>query len=306
MAVVVLSLGDSAGAADAVRSLLAQEPRPEIVVVNTGGTGIASRLAAAGLSVPAIERAEPLFVGAARNIGINATRAPIVAFLAADCRAEPGWVAARLAAHRAGAPAVASALTNSHPKSAVAWAAHLASFSARLPGLRPIDGIAYGASYRRELFAAHGLFREDLRTGEDTEFNGRLRAADKPLWSSDVRTAHLTPTRLGEALHLQHRRGRLWAEAQTALGLTPDRRGFRLWYSRIRFSLRNSRRACRGTPDWRKVQLSWAILPFLQAAFVIGAHRQGFPDFRRKASVLPPAAAPSAAAKPSPEADLQR
>jgi hypothetical protein len=31
--------------------------------------------------------------------------------------------------------------------------------------------IAYGASYDRRLFEEHGYFREDLRVGEDAEFN---------------------------------------------------------------------------------------------------------------------------------------
>jgi hypothetical protein len=34
--------------------------------------------------------------------------------------------------------------------------------------------IAYGASYDRRLFEEHGYFREDLRVGEDAEFNRRL------------------------------------------------------------------------------------------------------------------------------------
>lgn len=280
LAVVVIALASAPETVEAVRSLVTQQPRPEIVVVDTGGSAMRDLLAAAGLPIRVVALDEPRYAGAARNIGIRETRAPYIAFLASDCRAEPGWVKARLDAHRAGSAAVASALTNSHRRSAVAWAAHLASFPARLPGLRPIDGIAYGASYRRELFDLHGLFREDLRTAEDTEFNARLPAGDKPVWSSNVRTAHLNPTRLIPALRIHYGRGRLWAKAQTDLGIAPDRRGLHLWYSRIRFSLRNSRRACRGTEDWRRVQLSWALLPLIVGAFVIGAHRQGFPDHR--------------------------
>ncbi len=308
LAVVVIALASAPETVEAVRSLVAQQPRPEIVVVDTGGSTMRDLLAAAGLPTRVIAIAEPRYAGAARNIGIRETHAPFVAFLAADCRAEPGWVKARLDAHHAGAAAVASALTNSQRRSVVAWAAHLASFPARLPGLRPIDGIAYGASYRRELFDIHGLFREDLRTAEDTEFNARLPAGDRPVWSSAVRTVHLSPTRLVPALRLQYRRGKLWAEAQTALGVTPDRRGLRLWYSRIRFSMRNSRRACRGTEDWRRVQLSWAVLPLVVGAFVIGAHRQGFPDYRAAPRGAPtrapaPAAALRGAATPSRERD---
>ena len=82
---VVLVVGASELAVDAVRSLLTQDPPVEILVVNSGGGGMAARLAAHGLDVPVIEREERLFVGGARNIGIEATRAPYVAFLASDC-----------------------------------------------------------------------------------------------------------------------------------------------------------------------------------------------------------------------------
>lgn len=252
---------------------------------------MAGLLAAAGISVPVVERPEPLFAGAARNLGIEATRAPIVAFLASDCRAEPGWVAARLALHRQGFAAVASALTNSHPRSLVAWASHLVSFSARLPGLPAAEAIAYGASYERRLFETHGLFREDLRTGEDTEFIARLPPAERPVWSSEVRTIHVNPTNLFIALGDQYQRGKRWAQAQTELGLASKRSGIDLWYSHVRFSIRNAKRALRGTPDWGVARRAKIYLPLLHAAFMFGAHRQGFPKLHSppQSQPVPPA-----------------
>lgn len=56
-----------------------------------------------------------LLPGAVRNLGIAATSAPYVSFLAADCRAERGWAAGRLAAHRAGAPAVSGIMSPGPP-----------------------------------------------------------------------------------------------------------------------------------------------------------------------------------------------
>src|SRR5438270_13637868 len=90
LACVVLSLGNQPELPDAVRSLTGQQPRAEIVVVNSGGGDPRRALLAAGLDVPVISFAQRLFAGGARNVGIRATSARFVAFLAADCIAAPG------------------------------------------------------------------------------------------------------------------------------------------------------------------------------------------------------------------------
>jgi glycosyltransferase involved in cell wall biosynthesis len=173
----VIALGAPDETVDAVKSLLEQQPHVEIVVVNSGGGGMAALLARHGIDVPVIEHEHRLYAGAARNIGIKATRAPYVAFLASDCRATDGWARKRLAAHRTGIAAVGSAMENREPDNPIAWAAHLALWSRRMPGAR--RGLPYGASYDRRLFEQHGYFREDLRVGEDAEFNRRAVPAQK-------------------------------------------------------------------------------------------------------------------------------
>jgi hypothetical protein len=60
LAVVVIALGAPEEAVDAVRSLLAQVPKVEIVVVNSGGGGMAALLVGHGIDVPVIEREERL------------------------------------------------------------------------------------------------------------------------------------------------------------------------------------------------------------------------------------------------------
>jgi glycosyltransferase involved in cell wall biosynthesis len=90
IACAVLSLRNEPGLTAAVQSLLAQEEPLEVVVVNSGGHDPTDTLREAGIEVPVIHRKERLYVGGARNLGIDATRAPYVAFLAADCIALPG------------------------------------------------------------------------------------------------------------------------------------------------------------------------------------------------------------------------
>src|SRR5690606_29306420 len=122
--------------------------------------------------------------GATRNLGIAHSTAPIVAFLAADCRATPGWLEARLAAHRTGSAAVASALRPAPARGGnvpcVSWAVYALLHARRAPSWPVADAARYGASYDRRLFEQHGPFDESLRIGEDTEFNARI-AATTPL-----------------------------------------------------------------------------------------------------------------------------
>lgn len=219
MAVVVLAYRDRPTLPAAVRSLLEQDVRPEIVVVHSGGgTDVARSLAAAGIEVPIVTVAERLFAGGARNRGIASTRAPYVAFLADDHVAQPGWVRERLAAHRAGAAAVGCALLCHRPRSVIAQAAHLSLNFRRVPGIDPAEALPYGASYDRRLFQRYGFFREDLESGEDTEFHQRLADADRPVWNPQVRTVHRGPESLAAFLSGQYRRGRRIALAWGALG----------------------------------------------------------------------------------------
>ena len=104
--------------------------------------------------------------------------------------------------------AVGSAVLNSHPRNVVAWTAHVSLFARRMPETPPEQALAYGASYARSLFARYGLFRADLRIGEDTEFHARLARHEKPLWSPSVQAIHRNPTRLRSLLADQFARGR--------------------------------------------------------------------------------------------------
>ncbi len=207
LACVVLSLGDAPTLVDAVRSLLSQSAPVEIVVVNSGGGNPVETLSRAGMDVKVINREARLFPGAVRNIGIEATGAPFVAFLAADCVAEPGWVEGRVKRHCAGSLAVSSAVTNCRPRNLWSWVSRIFLHARRMPGTPESKVIHYGVSYARTLFDRFGLFREDLRAGEDSEFNDRVRERIPIAWAPEVRSAHLYPTTFLALLRDQYARG---------------------------------------------------------------------------------------------------
>ena len=233
LARVVLSLANEPGLVDAVRSVLAQRPTPEVVVVNSGGGDPASTLRAAGTDVLLIDIAERLLPGAVRNLGIAATSAPFVAFLAADCIADPGWAAARLAAHERGAAATSGVLTVAAPRTLSAYASHLLLHHRTRPDAPPDDRVAALLSYKRRVLERHGPFREDLGVGEDTDYFERLEPEEILAWAPDARTAHRYPQTPLALVSDQFRRGRMAARHALQLG---DRRPRRRIASR---NLRN-------------------------------------------------------------------
>lgn len=213
LAVVVIGFKAQEDLAAAVASLRAQQAA-EIVVVNSGGGPVREKLGPHLEHVRLIEVEAPLLVGAARNIGIDASRAPHVAFLAGDCTAAPGWVEARLEAHHAGARAVASAVAP--PESAGYWTrvAHLLLFGTRSPRLPSAMAQRYGASYDRRVFAEAGYFNPALRIGEDSDLAGRLAGQLSAQWNRRVVTVHGGPSGAWAFIGDMHARGRRAARHQ--------------------------------------------------------------------------------------------
>lgn len=275
MTVVVLGVDAPPEIRDAVDSLLAQDIPLEIVIVNSGGGNLAECLGdQRRRSVATIEVPETRMPGSARNLGIAHSRAPIVSFLASDCRAGAGWARERLARHRAGAAAVASALLpaapdHKRPVGLVAWSSHIALFIRRMPEMPAEEALRYGASYDRTLFDRYGLFREDLRTGEDTEFNRRLPANAQPAWAPAVVTEHRSPANIAAMVGDQFMRGR-----RTALTLL-RLKGIVPWWvagtfvTRTYLPMRLCWRHVTG-PRWHRVRWALLLLPVAAAAFSLG------------------------------------
>lgn len=209
LACVVMSYRDESWVVSAVQSLLHQSVPIEIVVVNSGKTGTEERLKSHGINVLVVETDKRLLPGAARNLGIAATSAPYVSFLAADCLAEADWAAYRLLAHSQGSLAVSGSITNPYGSSLAAWASYLSLYTNRLPRTTESEAKHYSVSYARWLFEKYGLFDETLRAGEDTAFNNSLKVSVDFTWNPEVRTAHRHPATLREFFRDMSYRGTL-------------------------------------------------------------------------------------------------
>lgn len=217
ISVVVMGYRNEATIAEAVDSVLGQigpDDAAEVIVVTSGGDGSGRSLAATHPGVRVVEDPGRLFPGGARNRGTAASTGAVIAYVAADCIAEPGWVQARLRAHDAGHSVVAGAMTAVPSRSPAAWASHLALFALRLPGrppglVTPPDPAAHGSSFDRSVLEKLGPFDELGRIGEDTDMAHRVVGADLSIWFEPaVRTAHRGPESAVVLMRGHYGRGR--------------------------------------------------------------------------------------------------
>ncbi len=197
---IVIGYKAQAGLPRAVQSIRDQDATVEIVVVNSGGGNAAGLLAQHLPHIRLFDIPERLFVGAARNIGIDASRARYVAFLAGDCVAQPSWVSGRVARHTAGAHMVSSAVRPDTPRSITSIVMQALYFRARDP-LSPADRVIhFGRSYTRTFLQQAGYFSPGLRAAEDEHFNRRADRLARPVWAGDVICTHPAPGSIRELM----------------------------------------------------------------------------------------------------------
>lgn len=181
----------------AVAAVFAQEGAApaEVLVVGLDGPGRLS----GDSRVHLIPTDGPRLPGAARNLGVARARpdAEVFVFVDADCVPEPGWLAAHLARHAAGATVVGGAVLwdddNYWTLSDNLSMFHECDASAA-PGPR-LYLPTLNLSVRRSAFDAAGPIDPSLPRGEDIDWTIRLaRAGHMPFFDPAARLWH-RPTR---------------------------------------------------------------------------------------------------------------
>ena len=212
----------------AVASAQRQVPAPaEVVVVVDHNAGLHDRLADRFDDVLLLHNANRRGLAGARNTGLAASSAEVVAFLDDDARAEPGWVAGHARHYRD--PAVVGVGGAVHPDwqypppprfpEEFAWVVGCTHSGIR-PQVHQIrNPIGANMSFRRSSIEAVGGFREGLgRIGsvplgcEETELSIRVarRVADaRIVYDPTVSVLHHVPE---QRTSWEYFRRRCWGE----------------------------------------------------------------------------------------------
>ena len=273
ISVVVLSYNARERIDLALGSLRAQtiEEPYEVIVVDSGDDGTDAHVRAEYPEVRLIHSGERLGVGATRNRGVAAARAPYVAFLADDCRVAPDWLERRVARHREGYEAVGGAVTNGTPYRAIGSAGYYLEYTGVMPSSKILaeQDIPHGLSYTRALLERLGGFSEDVVAGEDTLLNRRcVREGVKIVTDPAIRVAHRNITGLAPYLRHQRVHGRALVQFRRRSGRGAATTG--AWWAYVTYPrrrwLNGLKRIARGRPRWLPAYL--ALSPLIWAGLL--------------------------------------
>ena len=209
---------------DCLASLLAQqfEHPYEIVVVNSHGSSAVAK-AAARCDARIVAAGDASTAGLARNLGVKSAQADILAFIDADCIAEPLWLDAVYAALSDGMIAVGGPVLNRKPFSPVAVIDNLMQFVDQASG-RPADVArefpGCNMAIHRHAFEMAGGFPADVFPGEDTVFSQRVAREwpDRMRFLPTMRVRHSGRSAIGE--FMQHQRAFGFSRGRYALNIS--------------------------------------------------------------------------------------
>jgi GT2 family glycosyltransferase len=170
-------------------------------------------------SVRLIRRATRTLAGAARNIGVRASRAPYCMMIDSDCITPPDMVERVMARFREGDYAgIGGAICNGTPGSWSGLLCYLMEFKESMPSTprRTVQTLATAnLTYRRDVFERLGGFDDTLWLTEDILFNYKLTLAGYTiLFDPEIQVTHLNRTGWRNVLSYQYGMGRMSAAAR--------------------------------------------------------------------------------------------
>jgi GT2 family glycosyltransferase len=213
LSVVVASYNSRDTIAQCLESLQRQGTHHtfEILVVDSSTDGTEQWVQQRFPNVKLLHKEQRLFAGDARNVGIAVARAPVIAFLDADCTVENNWVDEILAAQASGHAIVTGVIDNGSRASAIAWTYYFCEFNLWLPNRKARmvpESAGCCLTIEREVFSRYGPFLTGTYCS-DTAFHWKLqRDGQSAFFSPHIRVYHHTSGSLISLLkHLYfHRR----------------------------------------------------------------------------------------------------
>jgi len=207
LSVVIPSYNMAASIGRCLAAVVAQQTSAsvEVIVVDSSVDGTPSLVRRSFPGVTLIHLPQRESAAVARNIGIRRARAPIVAFLDADCIPDPGWAEAILRTHASPHELVAGAVLPASPHSLTGLMLFAIEFSGSLPqkGVRLVSfAPSCNLSAKTDALAAIGLFPEEFYRGHDVVFCYRYMQIGRGpiLFEPAIRVRHVCRTGLRVAL----------------------------------------------------------------------------------------------------------
>ena len=188
----------------------------EVILVDSSDDATAEIASRTFPNLQVIRCARKTDPGTARTIGVEKAAGDIIAFIDADCRAAPDWLAKIGLAHKSGYDCVGGAVLNGNsPAGAIATAGYLAEFREWLPGrMRGLVGhiATCNASYKRFIFDTYGYFDGQYYPQEDLVFNYNLcEQGEKILFDPSIQVYHVHRSGLVDFLRHQYAIGKITA-----------------------------------------------------------------------------------------------
>lgn len=199
---------------EALRPQVVDSADRELVLVESSGGAEAGQLEHRWPWARVITPGGRVLPGAARNIAVAHARGDVLAFIDADAVPEPDWLDELERGLVPDADAVAGAVVNGTPRSAVGTGAYVLEFAEWHPhrhGL-PRHAATCNLLIRRNALEQAGGFPEGLWPGEDTVVTWPIAQRGRLAFAPAARVRHVNRTDFADFLWHQVRLGWSFAE----------------------------------------------------------------------------------------------